>query len=38
LGESPPRTWVDQERDLLEVVPLLQDMTARHHDDAEWEH
>ena len=38
LGESPPRTSVDQERDLLEVVLLLQDMTARHHDDAEWEH
>ena len=37
-GESPSQTSVDQERDLLEVMPSLQDMKARHHDDAEWEH
>jgi hypothetical protein len=38
LGDSPSRTSVDQERDRLEVMPLLQDITARHHDDAEWEY
>jgi hypothetical protein len=38
LGDSPSRTSVDQERDRLEVIPLLQDITARHHDDAEWEY
>ena len=37
LGESPSRTSVDLEQDLQKIALLLQDMTARHPVDAEWE-